>query len=266
MKRWSWIGACALILLPLWAVADNHELPEPSDPPASPGTLTDVWMVVPKPGMQGEFTGAIKKHMAFRVEAGESRSWMAFRPVLGDNLAVVQFRSCCFEYADLDGFTSEEASLGIGADWATNVDPYVDHYHHYLEINDWENSHWPEGANGPYYGVTSWTWKQDAGSEPEEIRKKFSQLAKDGWGETGDGQNWLWLKRIGGKPRLAVVSSMESLADMAPDEPSFFEFIAEKLGSEEQASKMFTEFGAGFASSDYTVWVYDAELATPGSD
>lgn len=260
MKKFTWIAVYAALLLPLGVLADSHETPE------QPGQLTDVWMIVPKQGMQAEFTEAAKTHMAWRAKVGESRSWMAFRPVIGDNMAVVLFRACCFDYADQDAYIVEEAKLGLGDDWAKNVDPYVGHYHHYLEKNDWENSYWPEGSDGPYYGVTSWTWKEAAGPEPEEIRKQFSQMAKDGWGDAGNGHNWLWLERIGGKPNLAVVSSFESYADMAPDEPSFFEFIAEKAGSAEEASEMFTKFGSGFESSDYTVWMYDAELATPSSD
>lgn len=258
MKKYTWIAVFAALVLPLGALADHHEEPE------QPAPLTDAWLLVPKAGMDAKFTEAAKKHMAFRAKAGESRTWMTFRPVIGDKLNAVQFRSCCFDYADQDAYIVEDEKLGLSADWNKNVDPYVDHYHHYLDRNDWENSHWPEGSDGPYYGVTSWTLKEDAGQGPSEARKQFSQTAKkEGWGEAGDGHNWLWLERIGGKDVLALVISFESFADMAPDEPSFFEFLSEKMGSPEAASEMFEKFGAGFASSDYTVWVYDADISTP---
>jgi hypothetical protein len=71
------------------------------------------------------------------------------------------------------------------------------------------------------------------------------------------------MDRIGGKDVLTLVISFASFADMAPDEPSFFEFLADKMGSPEAANEMFTKFGAGFESSDYGVWVYDAEISTP---
>lgn len=258
MKKYTWIAILAALVLPLGALAEQHEAPE------QPGPLTDVWWIAVKGGMDAKFTEAAKKHLAFRAKAGETRTWMAFRQVIGDKLNVVQYRACCFDYADQDAYIVEDEKLGLGDDWNKNVDPYVDHYHHYLEKNDWENSHWPEGSDGPYYGATSWTWKEGAGPGPDEVRKEFSQIAKtEGWGEAGDGHNWLWLERIGGKPTLAIVSSFESFADMAPDEPNFFEFLTEKMGSAEKASEMFTKFGAGFESSDYTVWVYDEELSTP---
>ncbi len=259
MKQLHWIAVFAALILPSAVLADQHEGPQESGP------LTDVWMMVPKPGMQAKFTEAAMKHMAFRAKAGESRQWLAFRPVIGDKLNVVQFRACCFDYADQDAYSLEDDKLGLSANWNANVDPYVDHYHHYLDVNDWENSYWPEGSDGPYYGATSWTWKEGAGPEVDEIRKRFSQMAKtEGWGEAG--HNWLWLDRIGGEPVIAVVTSFESYADMAPDKPNFFEFIAEKMGSVEEAGAMFAEFGSGFASSDYTVWMHDEDLSTPAGD
>ena len=259
MKKSIWIALIAALVLPLGALADSHEGAE------QPAPLTDVWLLVPKRGMEAEFTAAAAKHMAFRVKAGESRTWMVFRPVVGEKLAVVQFRSCCFNYADLDANMAADVELGLNDDWNENVDPYVDHYHHYIDVNDWENSHWPEGSDGPYYAVTSWALKENAGPGPGEARKKFSQMAKkEGWAE-GD-HNWLWIESIGGKPRLAVVSSMDSLADLAPDDPSFFEFASEKMGSAEEAMAMFEQFGSGFANSDFTVWVYDEEISTPSDD
>lgn len=258
MKKSFWIAVIAALVLPLGAVADNHEAAEEQPP------LTDVWLMVPKSGMDAEFTKAVAKHMAFRVQAGETRSWSAFRPVIGKNMAVVQYRSCCSDYADLDANMAEAAKLGLNDDWNTNVDPYVDHYHHYYDVNDWENSHWPEGSDGPYYGVTSWKVKENAGPGSSEARKKFSQMAKkEGWAE---GHNWLWLSPIGGEEKLALVTSMESLADLAPEETTFFDFLTEKMGSAEDAMKMFEQFGSAFASSDFTVWLHDTAISTPSTE
>ncbi|MBT8089896.1 MAG: hypothetical protein KJO01_06790 [Gammaproteobacteria bacterium] len=261
MKKYAWIAVFVTLVLPLGALADQHEAAE------EPAPLSDVWMIAVKGGMDAKFTEAVKKHMAFRAKAGESRTWMAYRQVIGDKLNAVAYRACCFDYADQDAYIVEDGKLGLADDWNKNVDQYVDHYHHYLEETDWENSHWPEGSDGPYFGVTTWTWKEGAGPGPGEVRKQFSQIAKkEGWGDAGDGHNWLWFERMGGKPVLTLVSSYESFADMAPDEQSFFDFLAENLGSPEAASEMFTKFGAGFTSSDYAVWVYDAELSTPSKE
>ena len=62
-----------------------------------------------------------------------------------------------------------------------------------------------------------------------------------------------------------IVTSFGSFADMAPPEQSFFEFVTEKLGAEE-AGAVFAQFGAGFTSSDYTVWEYDKSLSSASDD
>ena len=187
------------------------------------GELTDVWIVVPKRGMEAEFAAAVKEHMTFRKEAGEERDWNTFRSVVGYHPNHFQFRACCHDWADLDGFEAAEAEKGLAEDWNANVDQYVDHYHHYIEVTDWENSHWPddETTQGPYYGVTTLMWKMGAGAGPGEARKTISSTAKqEGWAESG--REWLWLERVGGKPALMLVIPYESFGAMEDPEPSFF--------------------------------------------
>jgi hypothetical protein len=116
-----------------------------------------------------------------------------------------------------------------------------------------------------YYGVTTWTWKEDAGPGPNEARKKFSQMAKsEGWGEAGN--EWLWASRIGGKPTMYIVSGFDNYADMAPPEQSFYDFLVEKMGDEEEVQKTFATFNSGFSSSDYTVWTQIEELSIESDD
>jgi hypothetical protein len=52
---------------------------------------------------------------------------------------------------------------------------------------------------------------------------------------------------------------------MVRPEPDVFGFLAEKLGAE-KAGALFDEFGSGFASSDYTVWVLNEALSSPSDD
>ncbi len=259
MKKSLFVAFASVLLLPLSLVAQEEGADE------APPPLSDIWMMVPKAGMEAEFDAAIATEIAWRAEAGESRSWLADRPVIGHNLNVVQYRSCCFDWAGIDDLEAEDAELGLDDHWNENVGPYVDHYHHYYERTDWENSHWPdEGTSGPFYGVTAWSIKQGAGPASDQAKEKMSQLAiNEGW--TDKDVNWLWFSRIGGKPMLALVSSYENYADMEPPEQTFFEFAIEKLGAEE-AGAMFSDFGNGFSESDYTVWELDESLSSPSDD
>jgi hypothetical protein len=259
MKKWLLSIVTASFLMPLSVLAQEEGADE------APPPLTSVWLIVPKKGMEAEFTEAAAAEIKARAEKGESREWQAYRPAVGDNLAVVHYRACCFDWAGQDAAEAEDLELGLGASWAENVGPYVDHYHHYFERADWENSHWPDtGSSGPLFGVTSWTWKMGVGPGPNEARKKLSQIGiNDGW--VNDENNWIWFSRIGGSPTLSIVSSYENYADMEPPEQSFYAFISEQIG-EEEADALFAEFGSGFASSDYTVWRHDENLSSPSSD
>jgi hypothetical protein len=262
MKKLSFlacIAAIAALTLPYSAFSQEDEEAE------APGPLSDLWMVVVKPGMDAEFAEAMAAHIKFRADAGESRRWDSYRVAVGHDIRPIGIRSCCFNWADLDTYQAEDDELGLSANWNENVNQYVDHYHHYIEEVDWDNSHWPDGSNGPFFGVTTWYLKEGAGPESNQAMEKMSQLAKnDGWADD-ESNNWLWLSRVGGKDALMIVSSYANYADMAPPEQNFFEFATEKLGAEE-AGAMFDDFGSGFASSDYTIWEHDEDLSTPSDD
>jgi hypothetical protein len=131
---------------------------------------------------------------------------------------------------------------------------------------DWENSNWPEDmAQDAYYGVTTWDMKQGAGPDSDYAMKQLSKIAMDeGWD-----YNWLWHTRIGGTPKLMIVSPYENFATMEPPEQPFFDFVAEHVGSAEEAGKIFNQFSSGFTDSSYTVWAYRDDLSmsgTSGSD
>jgi hypothetical protein len=129
----SLAGAAAL-MLPFGLLADSHE------GAIDRGPISDIWYIVPKRGTEAQFAEAMQAHMAFRAEAGETRGWGAYRVVAGHDISPIAFRKCCFEWADLDAYEAEDAEKGLGANFNENVDQYVDHYHHYLERIDWENS------------------------------------------------------------------------------------------------------------------------------
>lgn len=251
MKKTSLITGMlgtALLLIPLSLFAQDDRAP-----------LTDVWYVVPKQGMSAKFEAAAKAHVAFRRDAGDSRSWESYSSSVGSNPMLYQWRAGGLNWADMDAYVAEDQKNGYSEHWFANVDQYVEHYHHYIEESDYETSNWPEDlGQHAYYGVTTWTYKQGGYMASEEARKKLSKIAMDGgW----DG-HWLWHSRTGGQPALMVVSEYESFADMAPPEQPFFDFVAEQLGSAEEAGKLFQTFASGFTQSNYTIWAHRPDLSS----
>ena len=240
--------AAVLMLVPLSLWAQDMRAP-----------LTDVWYMVPKAGMAAQFEAAAKAHMAFRRDAGDSRQWEAYDAAVGGNPMLYQWRAGGLNWGDMDNYAKEDQQNGYGANFMANVAQYVDHYHHYIERSDYENSNWPADlGQQPYYGVTTWTPKMGAGPASEEARKTLSKIAMDnGWDS-----HWLWHTRIGGTPALMIVTEYASYADMAPPEQEFFDFVAEKLNSEEEAGKLFAAFSSGFTGSNYTIWAYRPDLSS----
>ncbi|MDJ0813040.1 MAG: hypothetical protein QNJ23_04875, partial [Woeseiaceae bacterium] len=243
MKKTTFIaGIVALLALPLGALADGHEGEEQP-------SLSDVWILVPKAGMENEFNEAIAAHVAYRKEQGESRDWNGYRVAIGDNLRPVMFRHCCFDWADHDAYLAEESLEAIGAHYAETVFPYVDHAHHYFEETDRENSHWPEGdaTDGPYFWVTTIKWQAGTGPGPGMAREKMSQMAKEyGWDDAGN--EWLWLTRIGGTPMVMLVGASADFAGMADDDPGFYDFMVEKMGSSDEIDAVFEQYRNGMKS------------------
>lgn len=255
MKLRSALLALVALVFSFGAFADDHEKPK---------ALSDVWTIAPKAGMYNDFVAAMEEYKAWRVEAGDSRSWNAFTPVVGDKLNRIGYRSCCYDYADQDAYLAEAIEKGYGAKFDEIVGPYVDHAHHHFDRADFDNSHWPDSEKGPYFGVTE--WEIDGGYHPKAYaaRVKMSQLALDGW--ASDENQWLWVTPESGSPSLSIVSSFSSYADMDPPEVTFFAFIVEKLGSEEEAHKLFKEFSKGKVTSDYTIWRYMENISWEASE
>lgn len=254
MKKTSWITSLlgtALMLIPLSLFAQDDRAP-----------LSNVWLVQPKQGMATQFESAVKSHMAWRKDAGETRNWETYSAAVGRNPSLYQFRTGGMQWADMDALVAEDQQKAFSTNWMDNVDQYVDHYHHYIEQADFENSKWPPDlGQHPYYGVTTWNWKEGTGPESREARIKLSQLGiENDW----EG-NWLWLTRVGGEPVMMLVAEYDNYADMAPPEPSYFEFVTELLGSAEEAGALFSQFANGYTGSSYTVWAHRPDLSTPGS-
>lgn len=248
------VGAVAL-LFSFNAFADSHE--------EERGAIADVWIFAVKRGMEDKFTEAMKKHIAVRKEMGEARAWSGYRAEVGKHPGLVMYRSSPMSYADHDAYLAKDHSA-IGERFTKNIDPLVDHYHHYIDSYDWKNSHWPDddSTKGPLFTVVARKWKPGGGAASSKAREKMSQIAlNDGWAEKG--YNWLWVNSMGGAPTQSIVFSRADYAAMAPTGDDFGAWLAEQVGSEEEASKIFADWLSGFSSTDVTIWRHDPEISTP---
>jgi hypothetical protein len=251
------IMIAALVLLAPTAVTAQ-------DPPPP---LAEMWVLVAKADHGDELRAAIKKHMAFRSEQGDPRAWQAYTPVLGDELNRVAVRFCCVKWADVDAYREWSMSAdAVGEHFDEHVAPHVQTTEHYFESMDWSNSHWSE-AGGPYrlFAVTEFDIKAGHSAEFTAAMDKMSQIAIDqGW--ASDRRSWLWTSRIGGSPQQSIVIPHRDYASFEQAEDSFFRFLTEKLGSEEQAAALFHQFESSTSGSDFQIWAHREDLSMAEDD
>ena len=165
----GFVGLVAL-LFSINALADGHE--------EDRGAISDVWIFAVKRGMEDEFTAAMTEHIAARQEMGEPRTWYGYRAEVGHHPGLVMYRSPPMSYADHDAYLASDFDA-IGDAFNENIDPLVDHYHHYIESYDWEHSHWPddETTQGPLFTEVRRKWKPGNGYASTQARQRFSKIA-----------------------------------------------------------------------------------------
>jgi len=232
-----------------------------------PPPVSEIWVMVPKAGHEQEMSAAIAKHSQHRSEQGDPRQWVAYTPLLGDELNHVAVRSCCHNWADVDGYREWlEAHPAVNAHFGEHVAPHVERYAHYFEEIDWANSHW-NSDGGPYtlFAVTQFALKSGHEADFHAAREKMSQIAiNQGW--ANDERSWLWTTTIGGKSTVSVVVPYKNFAGMGSSGEGFVDFLAQQLGSMEAASELMKQFAGASWGSDYQVWVYEPKLSMKNED
>ena len=234
-----------LLLIPALCVAE--------DKPAQ--VISDSWTMVPKAGHAAEFKSALKAHLAYRVEKGDSRQWDTYVPVTGNQLNRYVVRSCCQPWAEQDSY-QEWSQENLGNHFNENVHPHVESYAHNFSELDMDNSSWGEGVDASFVGVTYWDIKSGKGAQANQSITAMSTLAK----ENNWPRSWSWSYPVGGSSSVMLATPFKNYADMAPMEENFYQFAKKHL-NEKKADEMFEKFNGSFSDSDYAIWRHDKELS-----
>jgi len=253
VSHWLFLSlfATLMFLAPMTTMAED-----------APGTLSEEWLITVKPGYLGNFQEALKEHTAVRKKAGDPWNWQAYTQVVGENLDQVAIRHCCFNWADVDAYEQWNRSHPeVLQHWYAKVAPHATKAEHYFEHNDWTNSHWNDAASSyRLFGVTSWNVKGGSGGDFAAGRAKMSQIAlNQGWANSE--RNWAWSTAIGGRNTESIVIPYKNYAAMAPGAQSFFEFLADQMGSPEAAAELMKSFSGASWGSSYTVWEHRPDLS-----
>src|SRR5687768_1538363 len=113
-----------------------------ADPPAGekPKRVAELWLAWPKEGHQAEFLAAVKAHLAWRKQAGEKFEYLAYQPVIGDDLSYFGFRTGEHHWADLDANRAWARDHKADEKFDSEVMPHVARLSHYVTEDDTENS------------------------------------------------------------------------------------------------------------------------------
>lgn len=252
MKRASQLSAWTLAAALSTPFVINAQEAEAKSPP----NLADTWIVHVANGNEGAFEAAFKAHVEARKAAGDPRAWQVYTPVIGDDFGYYVIRSCCFDWGDQDTYDAWSLESKMGEHWNENVHPHVDGYEHYINVLDFENSHWPADQAVNFVGVTVWDVKPGGYRAMEAARVAMSKAAKEhGWS-----RHWSWASGVGGSEAVILASPFANWAAMAPPEPGFAAFLAEKLGAE-KAQQMMSDFSSNLRPGEYTVYRHRKDLS-----
>ncbi|WP_371378956.1 hypothetical protein [Thalassotalea aquiviva] len=224
---------------------------------AKPKSLADSWIVVPNAGQSEQFEAALKKHLTFRKQQGDTRQWHTYTPVIGKNLNYYVIRSCCTAWNDVDAYKQWGDDKEVGKHWMKNVDKFVQSYQHTYNRLDFENSKWDDTKKYNYFGVNRMTPIPGKGSEIRKYKKAISDNAKAmNWPFS-----WSWSWEIGGDENLILVFPYESYADMTPPEKPFATALGEHMKDKDKAMEILKNWSSSFSHTTYTVYAHREELS-----
>ncbi|MBY6185295.1 hypothetical protein KUV89_01385 [Marinobacter hydrocarbonoclasticus] len=223
-----------------------------------PDNLAEMWVITPKAGEAAKFEEALKRHVAYRREKGDTREWRVYVPTLGPSLNQYVIRSCCSNWAEVDTYIAWQGEHKTGEHWRDNVAQLVQQVGHNFAEVDMANSNWPEQDPGfVYFGVTRYQVKPGEGAGTEADKKALSDNAKAmQWP-----YNWSWSWSVGGKPTLNLVIPYTNYAGMEDPDPGFAAALAKHLGDEEKAKELLENWSEHFSGTEYQLYRLRTDLS-----
>ncbi len=240
----SWLVA-PVFLVSFFAQAQEKEM------------LAEMWSMTPKAGMAQDFEEALKKHTAHREKLGDPRTWHIYTPVLGSHLDRYLIRSCCYEWKDMDSYRDWSMEKNPMKHWSEHASDKVASYGHFLNVMDFNNSHWPDGTKATYVGVTDFKVKTGHWGAMKEDLETISKVAK----EQKWPYKWSWSYSVGGERTVYLAIPHENYASMAPPEQKFNALMVKHLGSEDKAKAFWKSWAGHFESTHYNIYRHRDDLS-----
>ncbi len=217
MKTILWIGILVLLALPAGAQQE-------------PGVLTQLFAVRAKAGMTQQFETALKQHMDWARQNGETWPWYTYIVSTGDRLGEYIIRSPGHRWEDLDTHASMMGKLRDR--WIANVAQYVETISSSISAFHPNVSRWPEGVMPPTLASVSRYHLNPGGSRDfhHAIKKVHEAIGKANWPAQ---YGWLSVVSGGESPTFVLVLPYKSWADMKSPEKSLADVLEEVYGRQD---------------------------------
>ncbi len=244
----GWVFVC---LMSANAMADQHQ-----SKGANQEMLAEMWVMIPKAGKMQELEEAMREHVKFRRAKDDPREWHFYTPVLGHKLNRIAVRANRFTWQDMDSYRDWTMQQGINKHWEETAAQFVDHYHHYLSVEDDENSHWGPDVKYKYVGVTVYTPKLGHRGAIEKDKNAMADAAKaEKWP-----YHWAFSSEVGGRGELVLAVPYENWAAMATPDEKFPEMLARHMGDENKAKELLDGWADHFEEIEYNIWALRTDL------
>ena len=214
-------------------------------------------MVGVKIGMNQEFEQALKAHLDWRRENGESWVWGVYQVANGDNMGDYILRSGFHTWADFDDYN--EFLTRAAAHFFKMAGPYINSFRGVITRVDDQNLLWPED-NSSVNLIQVFQYRVKIGKTrdlTEVISKVHQALVQQNWPLH---YSWEW-NANGGEGIVAMLilpfSSWESMQE--PENP--MESVLEQVYGKEQSQALFAGFADSVESVESRVFVVRRDLA-----
>ncbi|MBY5991394.1 hypothetical protein [Ferrimonas balearica] len=213
--------------------------------------LMDIYVVTPLPGQRLPLEQAVNDHMNHRLANGESRGWVLYVPMLGQNIGRLMLYYCCDNWNDMESYYQWEEQSEMRQHWMDFVEPFVQQVDHYISVVDAPNSSWDDYTKvSPYLNVTEYHLNPGHREPTKESIKILSDYVKALEWQS----NWIWSWQMGGDPVLNLVIPQESIFDLSSQRFGFEGALGEYLGDAEKARQLLVTLRSHYSHTYFQLY------------
>ncbi|MGD8326940.1 MAG: hypothetical protein PVF65_08500 [Sphingomonadales bacterium] len=227
------------------------------------GDIAFHYVLTPKAGHEDQFRDAMKAHMKWRAENGDSWRWNAYDVVAGHGSNKIHFRSWGHKWADMDAYQSGEFRDRANANFEENVAEHLKKGMMFIDKDDDDISAWPTEGYYPLIQLVGHRLKHGMVRQWYDAAKTIHGALQAGGFDQHYGFSWTL---VGGKePYVTLVLFSQNWAGFAEPDPTVYDIVVEQLG-EEEAKAAFQAFSGAIASAESWMVRHNKDLSTPSKE